>query len=119
MKKILAVIALSAMCSIVTQAQVTWGKQTLKRGKLWATVWNSLQYGDPTETENSFHTIDYPGYSKGTNVNDALNYAEAAGYAIYGVREGLASSYTINSRFFPSLADIFPIEEATLTKNYN
>ncbi len=38
--------------------QVTWGKQTLKRGKLWATVWNSLQYGDPTETENAYHTLD-------------------------------------------------------------
>jgi len=100
-------------------AQVTWGKQTLKRGKLWATVWNSLQYGDPTETQNGFHTIDYPGYSKGTNVNDALNYAEAAGYAIYGVRQNVASSYTINSRFFPSGQDVFPIEEATLTKNYN
>jgi hypothetical protein len=99
--------------------QVTWGKQTLKRGKLWATVWNSLQYGDPTETENAYHTLDYPGYSKGTNVNDALNYAEAGGYAIYGVRAGIASSYTINSRFFPSLQDIFPIEEATLTTNYN
>ena len=43
-------------------SQVTWGKQTLKRGKLWATVWNSLQYGDPTETSNGFHTLDYPGY---------------------------------------------------------
>ncbi len=100
-------------------AQVTWGKQTLKRGKLWATVWNSLQYGDPTEVETGFHTLDYPGYSKATNANDALNYAEAGGYAIYGVRENTAFSYTINSRFFPSLQDIFPIEEATLTQNYN
>ena len=100
-------------------AQVTWGKQTLKRGKLWVTIWNSLQYGDPTETQNGFHTMDYPGYSKGTNVSDALNYAEAGGYAIYGVRDGIPSAYTINSRFFPSGQDLFPIEEATLTKNYN
>jgi hypothetical protein len=107
------------MFSAIASAQVTWGKQTLKRGKLWASVWNSLQYGDPTETQNGFFTLDYPGYSKGTNVNDALNYAEAAGYAIYGVRQGIPSSYTINSRFFPSGQDIFPIEEATLMKNYN
>ncbi|OGU70938.1 MAG: hypothetical protein A3G43_12810 [Ignavibacteria bacterium RIFCSPLOWO2_12_FULL_56_21] len=100
-------------------AQVTWGKQTLSRGKLWATVWNSLQYGDPTETQNGFFTLDYPGYSKGTNVSDALNYAEAGGYAIYGVRQGIPSSYTLNSRFFPSGQDVFPIEEATLTRNYN
>jgi hypothetical protein len=110
---------MTAACSTIVHAQVVWGKQTLKRGKLWATVWNSFQYGDPTETINGFHTLDYPGYSKGTNVGDALNYAEAAGYAIYGVRQKIASSYTLNSRFFPSGQDVFPIEEATLTKNYN
>ncbi|MFA6456257.1 MAG: hypothetical protein WCW40_05485 [Bacteroidota bacterium] len=119
MKKIGLTVLLMMICSTMLSAQVTWGKQTLKRGKLWATIWNSLQYGDPTETQNGFHTIDYPGYSKGTNVNDALNYAEAAGYAIYGVRQNVASSYTINSRFFPSGQDIFPIEETILTKNYN
>ena len=90
------------MVADLSPAQVTWGKQSLRRGKLWATVWNSLQYGDPTETQNGFFTLDYPGYSKGTDVTDALNYAEAGGYAIYGVRAGTASSYTINSRFFPS-----------------
>lgn len=119
MKKYIAVIILTLIISDLSYTQVVWGKQTLKRGKLWATVWNSLQYGDPTETENGFHTLDYPGYSKATNANDALNYAEAVGYAIYGVRGNIASSYTINSRFFPSGQDVFPIEEATLTKNYN
>ena len=119
MKKYVIAIVLTLGFTDLMFAQVTWGKQTLKRGKLWATIWNSLQYGDPTETSNGFHTLDYPGYSKGTNVNDALNYAEAAGYAIYGVRDKVASSYTINSRFFPSGQEVFPIEEATLTKNYN
>jgi hypothetical protein len=119
MKKYISTILFILLISNLVQAQVTWGKQTLKRGKLWATVWNSIQYGDPTETQNGFHTLDYPGYSKATNVNDALNYAEAVGYAIYGTRQNVASSYTINSRFFPSGQDIFPIEEATLTKNYN
>ena len=116
MKKYIAAIVLTLIVSDVVSAQVTWGKQSLKRGKLWETVWNSLQYGDPTETENGFFTLDYPGYSKGTRVTDALNYAEAAGYAIYGVRQKIASSYTINSRFFPSGQDVFPIEEAMLTK---
>ena len=119
MKKYISAVLFILLFSNVAQAQVTWGKQTLKRGKLWATVWNSLQYGDPTETQNGFHTLDFPGYSKATNVSDALNYAEAVGYAIYGTRQNVASSYTINSRFFPSGQDIFPIEEATLTKNYN
>ena len=119
MKICLAVMVMVMVLSEMSSAQVIWGKQTLKRGKLWSTVWNSLQYGDPTETENGYYTLDYPGYSKGTNVNDALNYAEAAGYALYGVRNGTASSYTINSRFFPSGQDVFPIEEALLTPNYN
>ncbi len=113
------VLTCTLLMADLSPAQVVWGKQSLKRGKLWETIWNSLQYGDPTETQNGFFTLDYPGYSKGTNVNDALNYAEAGGYAIYGVRAGIASSYTINSRFFPSGQDIFPIEEATLIKNYN
>jgi len=119
MKQLSGVLTCIVVCSTIAAAQVTWGKQTLTRGKLWASVWNSLQYGDPTETQNGFFTLDYPGYSKGTNVSDALNYAEAGGYAIYGVREGIPSSYTINSRFFPSGQDVFPIEEATLLKNYN
>ncbi len=119
MKKYIAALFLVLVFSDLMYSQVIWGKQTLKRGKLWATVWNTLQYGDPTETENAFHTLDYPGYSKSTDVNDALNYAEAAGYAIYGVRDNVASSYTINSRFFPSGQDIFPTEETMLTKNYN
>ena len=74
-----ALLVLLLALSEPASGQVTWGKQTLKRGKLWATLWNSLQYGDPTETINGYHTLDYPGYSKGTNVADALNYAEAAG----------------------------------------
>jgi hypothetical protein len=118
-RQLTAVVVVTLLVAGTTSAQVTWGKQTLKRGKLWATIWNSLQYGDPTETQNGFHTLDYPGYSKATNANDALNYAEAAGYAIYGVRSSTAYAYTINSRFFPSGQDIFPIEEATLTKNHN
>lgn len=117
--RMLLVFCLLLLAAGNAPAQVTWGKQTLTRGKLWATVWNSLQYGDPTETENGFHTLDYPGYSKGTNINDALNYAEAAGYAIYGVRGGRAYSYTLNSRFFPSGENVFPIEETTLLQNYN
>ncbi|MBI2427403.1 MAG: hypothetical protein HYV29_01140 [Ignavibacteriales bacterium] len=119
MKKYLLFLFIVLISSETLNGQITWGKQTLKRGKLWATVWNSLQYGDPTETHNAFHTLDYPGYSKGTNAGDALNYAEAVGYALYGVRDNIASSYTINSRFFPSGQDVFPIEEATLTRNYN
>ncbi len=101
------------------QAQVNWTKQTLKRGKLWATVWNSLQYGDPTEPINAYHTLDYPGYSKGTDISDALNYAGAVGYAIYGIRNDVEAAYSLDSRYFPSGQDVFAIEEAVLHRNYN
>ena len=57
-KQIAGVLVLTLLIAGTATAQVTWGKQTLKRGKLWSTIWNSLQYGDPTETENGFHTID-------------------------------------------------------------
>jgi len=57
-------------------------KQTLKRGKLWSTLHNSLQYGEPTEIVNGYHGLDYPGYSKGSDAQDALNYIGAGGYAI-------------------------------------
>lgn len=101
------------------QAQVNWSKQTLKRGKLWATIWNSLQYGDPTEPVNAYHTLDYPGYSKGTDVSDVLNYAGAGGYAIYGVRNDVEYAYTLDSRYFPSGQDVYATEETILTRNYN
>jgi hypothetical protein len=96
-----------------------WSKQTLTRGKLWATVHNSLQYGDPTEIVNSFHGLDYPGYSKGPNIQDALNYIGAGGYAIYGVRNDVEYAYSLDTRYFPSGVDVFAVEEALMTTNYN
>ena len=96
-----------------------WSKQTLNRGKLWATVHNSLQYGDPTEIVNSFHGLDYPGYSKGPNIQDALNYIGAGGYAIYGVRNSVEHAYSLDTRYFPSGEDVFAVEEALITNNYN
>lgn len=119
-RKILwVVLCASILVPQMVSSQVVWNKNTLTRGKLWATLWNSLQYGDPVEVSNAFHTLDYPGYSKGANIDDALNYADAAGYAIYGLRNGVAFAYTINSRFFPSGEYIYPNKETTLIKNYN
>jgi len=114
------IVIITIFCYISSvHAQVNWTKQTLKRGKLWATVWNSLQYGDPTEPVNAYHCLDYPGYSKGTDISDVLNYAGAGGYAIYGVRSGVEYAYSLDSRYFPSGQDVFATEEAVLTKNYN
>ncbi|MCI0513150.1 hypothetical protein L0128_08070 [candidate division KSB1 bacterium] len=119
MQIILIFIFINILMPLSAEAQVVWNKKTLTRGKLWATLWNSFQYGDPVEVSNAFHTLDYPGYSKGANIDDALNYADAAGYAIYGVHQGVAFAYTINSRFFPSGEYIYPNKETTLIKNFN
>ena len=96
-----------------------WTKQTMNRGKLWATLHNSLQYGDPTEIVNVYHGLDYPGYSKGPDIQDALNYLGAGGYALYGVRNGVEHAYTLDTRYFPSGVDVFPVEEMLMTTNYN
>ena len=114
-----SLIVLVLLISGSAWGQVSWSKQTLKRGKLWSTIWNSFQYGDPTEPVNAYHTLDYPGYSKGTDIADVLNYAGAGGYAIYGVRNGSEYAYTLDSRYFPSGQDVYAKQEALLTKNYN
>ena len=115
----ISALLIAVLLSSSLMAQVSWTKQTLKRGQLWSTVWNSLQYGDPTEPVNAYHTLDYPGYSKGTDVSDVLNYAGAGGYAIYGIRNGVEYAYTLDSRYFPSGQDVYATEEASLTPNYN
>lgn len=119
LRRLTSILLVGILLSSQLFAQVSWSKQTLKRGKLWSTVWNSLQAGDPTEPVNAYHTLDYPGYSKGTDIADVLNYAGAVGYAIYGVRNGVEYGYTLDSRYFPSGEDVYALEEATLTNNYN
>ena len=98
----------------------SWTYVDLTRGKLWSTLSNSLRRGggavDPGTVN---YTLDYPGYSKGTDFSDALNYAEASGYAIYGVKDGNAVGYTVNTRFYPSSQYVSILEDEELTQNYN
>jgi hypothetical protein len=99
---------------------VQWDYESLTRGKLWQSIWNSLQYGEPGALFSSpAYTMDYPGYVRGARAEDALNYAEAVGYAVYGVRGGEAEAYTLNTRFQPSGRFVYPTEPARLTRNYN
>ena len=112
----LSLIVLIQTSSLMAQG---WTKQTMKRGKLWTTLHNSLQYGEPTEIVNGYHGLDYPGYSKGSDPQDALNYIGAGGYALYGVRSGVEHAYTLDTRYFPSGVDVFPVEEMLLVENYN
>jgi hypothetical protein len=98
----------------------SWTYSTLTRGKLWSTMSNSLRKGGNAVDPGSVNfTLDYPGYSKGTSYSDALNYAEAAGFAIYGEKDGTAFGYTVNSRFYPSSQYVSILEDEELTQNYN
>lgn len=104
----------------ISFAQVQWGHENLTRGKLWQTIWNTFQTGEPNNLfSSSFYMMDYPGYSKGSNAGDALNYCQATGYCIYGKRNNVPYAYTINTRFQPSGTYVYPLEEALKTKNYN
>lgn len=101
-------------------SQVTWNYESLTRGRLWQTIWNSLQYGEPNNLFSSpLYSMDFPGYSKGTDASDALNYIEASGIAIYGKRSSVPAAYTLNTRFKPSSRYVYPTGEAVKITNYN
>ena len=98
----------------------TWTYSELTRGKLWTNISNSLRRGgDGVDPGSIHHTMDYPGYSKGTDVTDALNYVVGAGFAIYGVKDGSAKAYTVSSTFYASSQYVSPVDDEQLVKNYN
>lgn len=120
MKTIFLFIFFSGSFISTSFAQVQWGHEDLTRGKLWQTIWNSFQTGEPNNLfSSSFYMMDYPGYSKGANAGDALNYCQATGYCIYAKRNNVPHAYTINTRFQPAGNYVYPLEEALKNKNYN
>jgi len=101
------------------QAQLQIGFESLTRGKMWQSLLNSLQHGNPVDPPSQRYTIDYPGYSTGANWDDHMAYIESGGYQIYGEREGTAYAYTIGTRFYASTQYVYPTENAELITNYN
>jgi len=99
-------------------SQVQWGKESLTRGKVWITIANSFRLGE-VDLPWTYYTLDYPGFSKGSDLSDAYSYIEAGGYIIYGEREGIAKAYTINGRFYASSQYVYPTQNAELITNYN
>ena len=113
-------VVLFLLISSTVYSQVQWGYEELTRGKLWQSIWNSYQYGEPNNLfSSSLYTMDYPGYTKGTDAGDALNYGQSVGYCIYGKRNDIPLAYTTTTRFQPSGNYVYPLEEAELIKNYN
>ena len=113
------VVLLCFMTMGVLQAQLQLGHESLTRGKVWQTLWNTLQHGNPVDPPSQLFTIDYPGYSSGANWDDHMAYIESGGYQIYGERAGVAAAYTIGTRFYGSSQYVFATENAAKVTNYN
>jgi hypothetical protein len=116
---VVMVVLLCFMSSGVLQAQLQLGHEDLTRGKLWQTLWNTLQHGNPVDPPSQLFTMDYPGYTSGANWDDHMAYIESGGYQIYGERGGTNVAYTIGTRFYGSSQYVFATENAALTTNYN
>ena len=116
---VVMVVLLCFMSSGVLQAQTQIGHESLTRGKLWQTLWNTVQHGFPVDPPSQVYTMDYPGYTTGADLWDHLAHIESGGYQIYGERGGVAAAYTIGTRFYGSSQYVFATENAAKVTNYN
>ena len=99
MKKHYIIIVLAAS---ILYAQ-TWDFKHLRRGKLWATMWNSGVVGYPVDECSMFgNYYDYPGFTTIGDCADAFALAGHSGYAIHAKLGGVAHGYTYYSRAYPS-----------------
>ncbi len=48
-----------------------------------------------------------------------ITYIIAGGFAIYGVKDGVAQAYTVTSVFYPSSQYVSIVEDEELANNYN
>jgi len=107
-------------CLVSTSfAQVNWDRVSLTRGKVWLTIMNSCQWGNPVNPPSKYYLLDYPGYSTGANLWDHMSYAWSGGYTIYGERNGSGAAYTIGTAFYSSSQYVYPTVASSLIKNYN
>ncbi len=116
---LMGVLFLALIHTASLSAQIQWGKETLTRGRCWTTIRNSYQAGSGVDSYSPYFITSYPGYSKGTDLNNTLSYVTGFGYTIYGVREGTAGAYSITNRAYPDAQFVYPTKPAKLIKNYN
>lgn len=116
---VVMVVLLCFMTQGVLQAQLQNGHESLTRGKVWQTLWNTLQHGNPVDPPSQLFTIDYPGYSTGADWDDHMAYIESGGYQIYGERGGTAAAYSIGTRFYGSSTYQYATVNAARETNYN
>ncbi len=116
---LMGVLLLLLIQTASLSAQIQWEKETLTRGRNWTTIHNSYQAGQPVDPYSQFFIVNYPGYSKGTDIEDSYNYVTGFGYTIYGVRGGVAGAYSITNRAYPDASFIYPTRATKLIKNYN
>ena len=114
------IVFASLVCLISEVSAQNWTSETLTRGKLWSSINNSLRKGSSgLEINTVSHFMDYPGYSKAGDFDNALNYIQGGGIAVYGERDGIAQAYTTTTVFYASGQYVTPIDDEELFQNYN
>lgn len=115
MKKHYLLIAL-AVCTVSAQ---TWDFKHLRRGKLWATMWNSGVVGYPVDECTLFgNYYDYPGYTSVGDCADSFALCGHSGYAVHAKKNDVARGYTYYSRAYPSANYMTITSPSAEIKNY-
>lgn len=116
MKKHYIIVVLAAS---ILSAQV-WDYKHLRRGKLWATMWNSGVVGYPVDECTLFgNYYDYPGYTSVGDCEDSFALCGHSGYAVHAKLGGVAAGYTYYSRAYPSATYMTVTSPSAEQKNYN
>lgn len=117
---VLVILLIFLASGDMLQAQLQWGGESLTRGKVWETYYNSFQIGLPvSDISDPFFSIEYPGRTVGPIEGDKVSHIEGAGYIMYGEVNGVAQAYTLTTVFYASSQFAYPLANAELITNYN
>ena len=110
MKKQYLIVAL-AVSTLFAQ---TWDFKHLRRGKLWATMWNSGVVGYPVDECSMFgNYYDYPGYTTVGDCADAFALAGHSGYLLHASLGDTTHGYSYYSRAYPSATYMYSTSPST------
>ena len=112
-------IALKLILAASILSAQTWDFKHLRRGKLWATMWNSGVVGYPVDECTLFgNYYDYPGYTAVGDCADSFALCGHSGYAVHAKLGGTAHGYTYYSRAYPSATYMTITSPSAEIKNY-
>ena len=96
-----------------------WNYKELTRSKLWARIWNTSAVGQPTLSGDEFYKFDYPGHVLGSDLGDHYGMVEWSGWMAWGDVDGIGTPFRVCMAYDPNPTYISPLNDATLTTNYN